>query len=158
MNDTFRFSNLYFRLHSASIGSVSIASIQNPNSKIQNLRGRRRAFTLAELMIVIAIIAILAGLGFAAMNGATNLAREHRTGAQIAKIDQLIGERYEGYRTRAVPVKILNPLDPNRQPIFYASQPSRDNALLRLLALRALMRMELPDRRTDIVNYFSNPL
>lgn len=117
----------------------------------------RRGFTLTELMIVIAIMAILAGLGLSAMNGATNLAREHRTGAQIAKIDQLIMERYEGFRTRAVPVKILPPNDPNRVSIYYTSQPGRDNTLLRLLALRALMRMELPDRRTDVVNFTTNP-
>src|SRR3954471_8821726 len=65
----------------------------------------RLAFTLTELLIVIAIIAILSGLGLSAYSGATQMAREQRTRSQINKIDQLVAERYEGYRTRAVPIK-----------------------------------------------------
>jgi prepilin-type N-terminal cleavage/methylation domain-containing protein len=102
---------------------------------------RRPAFTLTELMIVISIMAILAGLGAAAMTGATNLAREHRAGTMITKIDQLIMERYEGYRTRTVPVKIA------------AGTPPRIVAMIRLNAIRDLMRMELPDRKSDVVDY-----
>jgi prepilin-type N-terminal cleavage/methylation domain-containing protein len=98
----------------------------------------RRAFTLTELMIVMTIIAIMTGLGFAAYTGAIELSREQRTGAMINKIDQLIGERYEGYRTRAVPIKIPVGTSP------------RLTAMIRLNALRDLMRMELPDRISDV--------
>lgn len=112
------------------------------NSIACHKRGRgKRAFTLPELLIVITIIAILSALGFSAFAGATQMAREQRTNSQIAKIDQLIMERYEGYRTRAVPVKIL----PGTKPLYAAQS--------RLFALRELMRMELPDRRTDIVDF-----
>lgn len=52
------------------------------------------AFTLTEL-IVIAIIGIITGLGLSAFAGAVELAREQRTRSIIAKIDQLIMERYE---------------------------------------------------------------
>jgi prepilin-type N-terminal cleavage/methylation domain-containing protein len=110
-----------------------------------------RAFTLTELLIVMTIIAILSGLGFSAYTGATQMAREQRANAQIAKIDQLIMERYEGYRTRAVPIRT--------NPTFV--QQTSNNRLLpaqtRLNALRELMRMELPDRRTDIVNFTASP-
>lgn len=110
----------------------------------------RRAFTLTELMIVIAIMAILAGLGFSAMASATNMAREHRTQSMIDKIDMLIMERYEGYRTRTAPVKIPA-RDVNNNFI-----PPRAIAIIRLNAIRDLMRVELPDRVSDVVDLPAN--
>lgn len=123
----------------------------------------RRGFTLTELLITIAIISLLAVLGLSALGGATEMAREQRTQAMIDKIDQFIRERYEDYRTRAVPIKMPN--DPAANPPFYGMYRdarnqialSRANAMLRLTAQRALMRMELPDRRTDIVNFTTSP-
>ena len=47
-------------------------------------------------------------------------------------------ERYEGYRTRAVPIKIAVGTDP------------RTAAFLRLTALRELMRLEMPERISDL--------
>jgi prepilin-type N-terminal cleavage/methylation domain-containing protein len=112
--------------------------------RIQNSEFRvRRAFTLAELMIVITIIGILAGLSFSAFSGTMNLARQQRTGSIINKIDQLISERWEGYRTRAIPLRIA---------ATSAKGASRTNALTRLTALRELMRFELPDRISDLCN------
>jgi hypothetical protein len=91
-------------------------------------------------MIVITIMGILAGLGFSAFNGTMNLSRAQRTGSIINKIDQLIGERWEGYRTRAVPVKV---------PVGVSS---RIAAIIRLNAIRDLMRLELPDRKWDVID------
>jgi prepilin-type N-terminal cleavage/methylation domain-containing protein len=123
----------------------SKAQIPNPkfplNPEPRTLNPARSAFTLAELLIVITILTILSGLGLSAYTGAIELAREQRTRSQIDKIDALIMERWEGYRTRAVPIKIA------------AGTPPRLVAMMRLNALRDLMRMELPDRRTDVLSF-----
>src|SRR5687768_14126159 len=96
MRENFRFLILDFGLKSVAPVRAEF-KIQNPKSKIQN----RSAFTLTELLITITIITILSGLGLSAYTGAIDLARDQRTRAMIDKIDTLIMERYEGYRTRA---------------------------------------------------------
>src|SRR5262245_7864013 len=111
------------------------------NLKLGTLNTRpRRAFTLAELLIVIMIIGILAGLALSAVSGAVGLAKEQRTRAIIAKLDGLIMEQYEGYRTRAVPLRLPQ------------GTPPQLAARLRLYALRDLMRMEMPERVTDVMD------
>jgi prepilin-type N-terminal cleavage/methylation domain-containing protein len=122
----------------------SQSKIQNPKSKIPP-----RAFTLMELLIVMMIMTLLAGLALSALAGATEAAREQRTRAIIAKIDQLIMERYESYRTRAVPIRITAD--------YVRTNGKTAAARMRLNALRELMRMELPDRRTDIAFLAGNP-
>lgn len=101
---------------------------------------RRNAFTLIEMTIVIAIIAILAGMALSVYNTAAQQSKGMRTRAIIAKIDQLIGEKYESYRTRQVPIRI----PPGTQPNVAAQ--------IRLCAIRDLMRMEMPDHREDVID------
>ena len=95
-------------------------------------RRSRPSFTLTELLIVIAIIAILTGLGLSAYAGVTNMAREMRMcepRSTRSTSSSWSGVR-EGYRTRAVPIKIAVGTDP------------RTAAFLRLTALRELMRLK----------------
>jgi prepilin-type N-terminal cleavage/methylation domain-containing protein len=103
-------------------------------------KATRRAFTLVELMVVIAIIALLAAMSLSALATATEQAKVQRTRAIINKIDQLVMEKWEGYRTRAVPIAIPNGTSP------------RAAAQIRLHAIRDLMRMELPDRKSDVTD------
>lgn len=98
----------------------------------------RRAFTLTELLFVMAIVAILAGLGLAALSGATQQARIERTRAIINRLDKLISEKYDSYRTRAVPIRIPAGTNP------------RLAAEYRLNAMRELIRCEMPDRISDL--------
>lgn len=102
-------------------------------------RPRGRGFTLIEMTIVIAIIAILAAMAMSVYATAAQQARGMRTRAIIAKIDQLINEKYESYRTRQVPIRI----PPGMRPY--------DAAQIRLFAMRELMRMEMPDHREDVI-------
>ena len=114
--------------------------MKNPQSPIPNPKFCRRGFTLTELLVVMMVLAILAALTVAALAGAVNDARAARTRTVINKIDQLISERWEGYRTRSVRVVL-----PSGTP------PTAANfALARLLSIRELQRLELPDQISDL--------
>jgi type II secretory pathway pseudopilin PulG len=101
-----------------------------------------------ELLIVMLIIAVLAALALTALQGAAEDARADRTRSTIAKLDQLLMERYNAYRTRALPLKI--PADVYSDPAY--PQSSRTAAWFRVAAIRDLMRMELPDRKSDVID------
>jgi prepilin-type N-terminal cleavage/methylation domain-containing protein len=101
------------------------------------LRAGRRGFTLAELLVTITIIAILAAMMMGAVMVARSSAREAATKATIAKLHNIIMAKYESYRTRRVPIDTTG-MSPTAA------------ATARLQALRDLMRMEMPERWTDI--------
>jgi len=110
--------------------------MKNPKSPIPHRTFRRPGFTLTELLVVMMVLAILAALTVAALAGAVNDARAARTRTVINKIDQLISERWEGYRTRAVRAPIVG--------------DARTNAWNRLSAIRELQRLEMPDQISDL--------
>ena len=109
-------------------------------------RAFSRGFTLVELLVTITIIAILASVLLGTLFFSAEKAREARTRSMISRLDQAITIRWETYRTRRVPV------DVQEVATFYGLTPTNPQhvALVRLLALRELMRMELPDRWTDV--------
>jgi prepilin-type N-terminal cleavage/methylation domain-containing protein len=112
---------------------------------------RHSAFTLIELLVTITIISILAGISLGAIRYARQSAADGKTKATIAKLNALVMQRYESYLTRRVPIDLSAltvTISGVKQKI-----PPKQAALLRYCALLDLMRMEMPERTYDIVNY-----
>lgn len=104
-----------------------------------------RGFTLTELLVVVVILGMLAALVLGALQAGRQSAREARTRATIAKLHNIIMAQYESYRTRRVPVNTTGMTPPQA-------------AAARLAMLRAVMRLEMPERWTDVVFDPQNPL
>ena len=98
----------------------------------------RAGFTLVELLVTVAIIAILAGVGLSTLFLAQEAAREDRTRMLISKLHNQLMIRWESYQTRRLPLQIM----PGESP--------KDFAKRLLWGRRELMRMELPERYVDI--------
>jgi prepilin-type N-terminal cleavage/methylation domain-containing protein len=103
-------------------------------------RPLRRGFTLVELLVVIAILGVLMSMILFALQGASETARKDRTQAEITKINDLIMQRWDGYRQRPMPMRKSYPANTAVQTI----------AQEKLWATWELMRMELPERITDV--------
>lgn len=98
----------------------------------------RRGITLIELLFVMAILVVLAGVGLGAYSSSLSQAKAYRTRSIITRLDSIVMGKWEEYRTRAVPIKIpagTSPIQAGRT---------------RLYALRELMRVEMPDRKSDV--------
>jgi hypothetical protein len=91
-------------------------------------------------MVVMGIMALLSVLVAVAAGSAMETARVAHTRALIARLHTLLLDRYESYRWRRLPIQI----QPN-------STPQVANRL-RCDAVRELMRIEMPDRWTDILD------
>lgn len=107
----------------------------NPTS---TLRTRRHGVTLIELLVAMGLLAILAAVTMSALGNLEERVKIERTKTIIKRLDQVIMEKWESYRNRPLPL---------RMP---ANVSAADAATIRLRAIRDLMRMELPERATDI--------
>ncbi|MCH8043223.1 MAG: prepilin-type N-terminal cleavage/methylation domain-containing protein [Planctomycetes bacterium] len=97
----------------------------------------RGGFTLVELLVVMLVLSILASTVLFAMFGAQERARKARTQSTINKINAIIMPMYQAFQLR-------------RAPIITAGMDAKTGAFVRLQALRELMKIEMPDRFTDI--------
>ena len=98
---------------------------------------RRSGFTLIELLITIMIIGMLSSMlmfGLLKVQAQTQAARTKTT---IAKIDELLRQRWQSYATRRLPVSSVG-------------VNQKDAAELRLVAIRQIQRMELPDHWSEV--------
>ncbi len=101
------------------------------------LRNKHPGFTLVEMLITITIIGILSAGVLAALQGARETAKAAKTKTTITKLHYVILQHYDSYRTRRVSV------DTKGMTPFQAS-------VARLNTIRDLMRMEMPDRGSDL--------
>lgn len=113
----------------------------------------RPSFTLVELLVVIVIIGLLAGMTMIALAGAKRDADVARTRNTIEKIKKILNSKYREVSLAPVPLDIPNFLirpnwsTVNQRPYYQIS--GRELARTRLIALRHLLRFELPDRPSD---------
>lgn len=105
----------------------------------------RTGFSLTELLIVITIIALLGGISIGILNAAQNAACKRSTQGTIAKLHEVIMQRYESYQGRRVEL-----LDNNNNQLSPIGMQPTHWAQARLDAIRDLIRMEMPDRWNDI--------
>lgn len=108
----------------------------------------RRGVTLIELLVTMTIIAIIAAAVLGTAASAIESGREKKTISTIAKIHGLVGEKIASYETRRVDINqaILDAVNSIPDPAVRG----KAMADMRLLATRELMKMEMPDRWTDV--------
>jgi hypothetical protein len=102
---------------------------------------------LVELLVVIVVIGILAAMVLGALQAARETARTAKTRATISKLHNIVMGMYESYRTRRVPIYS------NGVPVNTSAMNPQSAALARLCVLRDLMRMEMPERMTDLADF-----
>lgn len=128
----------------------------------------RGGFTLVELLVTIAIIAILAGLVLGGLYAAKLAGERSRTEAMIRKLEPAILARYESYRSRRLPMdprdmaiatlimngntfgEAYNRIYNGRNPDNSAFNSRSYIEGVRLAVLRELMRLEMPQRYEDV--------
>ncbi len=102
-----------------------------------------RGFTLVELMVTIAIIAIVSSLGLAGLGVARQRAKADRTEITIRKIHEAVMPHYEQFANRSLPFPSFSlPGQPTLQAIT--------NKGLGMIAKRRMMALELPDGWRDL--------
>jgi len=108
----------------------------------------RKAFTLAELLVVIMVIAILSSTVVMTMYQAMDRARERRANAEIEEIGQTITGLWDAYRVK--PVRMI-PQSSGTIPVSFR-RDAMQMARARLTAIRDVQRQELPDRISDVAD------
>jgi Tfp pilus assembly protein PilE len=97
----------------------------------------RGGHSLVELMLVVAVLMVFSATVMIIYGHALEAARVARTKTQVAKIEIIISELWENYETRRVRIT-------TNHRMFQHVQ--------RINALRELMRLELPDRKSDVID------
>jgi prepilin-type N-terminal cleavage/methylation domain-containing protein len=130
-------------------GAPSVRAARTPFRTQRSALRTRRAVTLVELLIVMVILAILGAAVMGMATAAMESARDKRTRSLVSKIHTLVMERYASYETRRID------LHPEIMAAINSLSGSVRGEVLadaRLLGIRELMKMEMPDRWSDVLN------
>ena len=114
------------------------------------LRFFRPCFTLVELLVAISIIGILASMVLFTLAGAQRDAKISKTKATIEKINSVLMERFEEYRYRSVKMSVPMSLTRKDPGTGIVALSPRIAATVRTVILKDIMRMEMPDRMSDL--------
>lgn len=96
---------------------------------------------MIELLVAMALLGIMATMVGMALSSAQGDARRARAKLQVAKIREILLNRWDDYMVMQVPVTISG---------SRVRQAGQERARLRLTLLRDRMRIEMPDRITDL--------
>ncbi len=131
------------------LDAACAAAAPIPNSEIRNPQFRR-GITLVELLITMAIMAIISAAILGTASAAMDSARRSRTQSLVTKIQGLLSDKLAAYETRRVTVddSVMNPLHlafPNVDAVRGMAEKD-----VELLARRELVKFEMPDRWIDV--------
>ncbi|MBN1591198.1 MAG: type II secretion system protein [Pirellulales bacterium] len=127
--------------HGLGIGDHRNPKIPKSQNPILSPATRQRGgFTLIDLLVAITVIGILMAITLGAVGSARQATRIDKTRYTITKLHYVMMGKYDSYRTRRLPIAI----PPGTFP--------QVAALYRVNAMRDLMRMEMPDRWSDVFN------
>lgn len=124
--------------------------------KDTNARQRlaRRAFTLLELLIVIAIIALLMSLSFAAMTGLSDQAEEDATATTIQKVNRLLEQRVEAFDRALRNKSRMEAAERGTRKLLadaniFLPETANFQPTVEMLARKASFRFEFPQRMIE---------
>lgn len=109
----------------------------------------RRAFTLLELLIVIAIIALLMSLSFVAMTGLSDQAEEDATATTIQKVNRLLEQRVEAFDRAFKGARKQNAINGTLTLLSTSNIHGVREEVVEILAKKALFRFEFPQRMVE---------
>lgn len=140
---------------SSETGAVQLSNgrqAARSSFELAKRRDLRPAFTLIELLVVMGLIGFLASMLTYALLGAQADARVARTRGTITKLNDVILAQWEEYRYRPVDMRDFKQTLVAGTPVdVQLPLGAIEQARLRMLILRDAMRMEMPDRVTDLI-------
>jgi hypothetical protein len=114
-----------------------------------------------ELLTVVVIISMLAGMSMLALNSAMTSSKESKTRGTIAKLDAAILDIFESYQERYDSITFDGTFDNNLAAFLsipVANLTDQQRALAKLHFIHDIMRMEMPFKWDEVIHNAGTPL